>query len=97
MEKNNYKYVGIDKFKLKWNGDLESLKSFIADDLNLSGKGSSPGGQVKAFTNENETSGTKQVEEVIYKTIKQKSSSPEQEMCSRFENSNLHNNDKHSD
>ena len=40
-------------------------------------------------------SGAKQVEEAICNTIKQTSSSPEQQMCSRFENSNLHNNDKH--
>ena len=117
MEQDNYKYLSIGKSNLKWNGDLELLKCFIAEDLGLSGKWSSPGGEVKAFTNENETSAekyivkikwyqdkkkllfqgseAKQVEEAIYNTIKQTSSSPKREMCSRFENSNLHNNDKH--
>ena len=54
MEQNNFKCLGIEDSKLKWSGDLESLKRFIADELNLSGrKWSSPGGDVKVFTNTN--------------------------------------------
>ena len=47
MEQNKYKYLIIEDSK---------LKRFIADDLNLSGKWSSPGGDARAFTNENEIS-----------------------------------------
>ena len=116
MEQNKYKYLIIEDSKLKWRGDLESLKRFIADDLNLSGKWSSPGGDARAFTNENEIStegdivkikwyqgkktllfqgsGAKQIEEDLYRKIQLKSSSSEGETCSRFECSNLHNNDK---
>ena len=32
-----------------WNGCLESLKNFVHADLNLRGKWSSPGGEVKLF------------------------------------------------
>ena len=56
MEQNKYKYFCIEDSKLKWLGDMESLKRFVADDLNLSGKWSSPGGDVRAFTNEKEIS-----------------------------------------
>ena len=48
MEQHNYKYFSIQDSRFKWQGDLESLKHFIADDLNLSGKWSSL--CVKAFT-----------------------------------------------
>ena len=116
MEQNKYKYLIIEDSKLKWRGDLESLKRFIAVDLNLSGKWSSPGGDARAFTNENEIStegdivkmkwyqgkktllfqgsGAKQIEEDLYRKIESMSSSSEGETCSRFECSNLHNNDK---
>jgi hypothetical protein len=56
MDHNNYKHFSIEDSKLKWNGDLEPLKRFTAKELNLSGEWSSPGGEVKLFTNENEAS-----------------------------------------
>ena len=56
MGHNKYKYLIIEDSKLKWRGDMESLERFIADDLNLTGKWSSPGGDARAFTNENEIS-----------------------------------------
>ena len=37
-----------------WNGNLEALKSYIANELKLSGKWTSPGSDAKAFTNEKE-------------------------------------------
>ena len=32
MELNKYKCLSIEDSKLKWRGDLKSLKRFIADD-----------------------------------------------------------------
>ena len=34
-----------------WNGSVRELKSFVENDLGLSGKWTSPGGEVKLFTN----------------------------------------------
>ena len=110
MVQNSYKYFGIEDSKLKWQDDLESLKRFIADDLNLSRRSSPPGEGVKAFTTEGDIvkikwyqgkkgllfqgSGPKQMEGDIYSKIQSISSSSEGEACNRFECSNLHNNDK---
>lgn len=47
-----YNYFSIEDSKLKWRGNLETLKSFISNELNLTGKWTSPGGDVKAFTND---------------------------------------------
>lgn len=49
-----YNYFSIEDSKLKWRGNLETLQSFIANELNLTGKWTSPGGDVKAFTNDND-------------------------------------------
>ena len=43
----------FDGDKLYWNGNLTELKSFVASCLNLDGKWSSPGGQVKLFKVQN--------------------------------------------
>ena len=56
MDHNKYKHFSTEDSKLKWNSDLEPFKCFIANKINLSGKWSSPGGEVKLFTNENEVS-----------------------------------------
>lgn len=40
----------MDKLKLSWAGDLQSLKDFVNDYLNLNGEWSSPGGERKTFT-----------------------------------------------
>ena len=49
-----YNNFFIEDSKLRWRGNLETLKSFIANELNLTGKWTSPGGDVKAFTNDND-------------------------------------------
>ena len=36
-----------------WNGSLSELKSFVENNLGLSGKWTSPGGEVKLFANAN--------------------------------------------
>ena len=45
--------IGTDGSKLKWNGNLDSLKLFVQSSLNLTGKWSSPGGSTKQFTSDN--------------------------------------------
>ena len=41
------------KLQYFWNGSLKELKSFVYDKLDLKGKWSSPGGEVKLFVNSN--------------------------------------------
>ena len=116
MDHNSYKHFNVEDFKLKWNGDIEPLRYFIVNELNLSGKWSSPGGEVKLFTNEDEVSSegeivkikwyqskktllfegskAKQIERDIYSIKQSNTSFKEGETCSRFDTSNLHNNDK---
>ena len=43
-------YLSYEDGKLKWNGSLEELKTFIEDSISLHGKWSSPGGNAKTFT-----------------------------------------------
>ena len=43
-------YLSYEDGKLKWNGSLEELKTFIEDSISLHGKWSSPGGNAKKFT-----------------------------------------------
>ena len=40
----------MDKLKLSWAGDLESLKDFVSEYLGLKGEWRSPGGDRKTFT-----------------------------------------------
>ena len=61
MSYNVYEYLSKEDSKLKWIGDLDSLKYFIANELNLSGKWSSPGGDVKAFTSESDVSNESEI------------------------------------
>ncbi len=49
-----YNYFSCKDSKLMWNGNPEALKSYIANELKLSGKWTSPGSDAKAFTNEKE-------------------------------------------
>ena len=50
-----YNYFSIEDSKLRWTGDLEELKYFVANELKLTGKWTSPGGDVKAFSNDNDS------------------------------------------
>ena len=50
-----YNYFSIKDSKLRWTGDLEELKYFVANELNLTGKWTSLGGDVKAFSNDNDS------------------------------------------
>ena len=61
MSYNVYEYLSKEDSKLKWIGDLDSLKYFIAIELNLSGKWSSTGGDVKAFTSESDVSNESEI------------------------------------
>ena len=56
-----YEYLNKEDSKLKWIGDLDSLKYFTANELNLSGKWSSPGGDTKAFTSESDASNESEI------------------------------------
>ena len=49
-----FNYFSIEDSKLRWRGDLGKLKFFVANELNLSEKWTSPGGDVKAFSNDND-------------------------------------------
>ena len=42
--------LSIDDSGYMWKGNLEQLRCFVQDDLNLTGKWSSPGGERKVFT-----------------------------------------------
>ena len=50
----NDKLSNADDFFF-WNGDIEDLKRFVAESLQLVGKWTSPGGDTKQFSNENVT------------------------------------------
>ncbi len=49
-----YNYFSCKDSKLMWNSNLEALKSYIANELKLSGKWMFPGSDTKAFTNKKE-------------------------------------------
>ena len=51
----SYNYFSIEDSKLRWTGDLDELKYFVANELKLTGKWTSPGGDVKAFSNDNDS------------------------------------------
>ena len=55
MDQNIYRHFTIEDSKLKWRGSLETLRSFVSSELNLSGKWTSPGGDLKVFTNGNKS------------------------------------------
>ena len=61
MSYNVYEYLTKEDSKLKWIGDLDSLKYFIANELNLSGKWSSPGGDANAYTSESDASNESEI------------------------------------
>ena len=48
-------YFSIEDSKLRWTGDLEELMYFVANELNLTEKWTSLVGDVKAFSNDNDS------------------------------------------
>ena len=47
---NLYEYLFVENSELKWRGDLITLQKLVKDELNLTGKWTSPGGDVKQFS-----------------------------------------------
>ena len=78
--------IDVKKNKLKWAGDLEGLKLFISDELNLRGKWKSPRGVTWQLSNEHLTvtwymtsktilfQGPQESE--VYNTLKKKAEAP---------------------
>ena len=47
---NLYEYLFVENLEFKWRGDLITLQKLVKDELNLTGKWTSPGGDVKQFS-----------------------------------------------
>ena len=47
---NYYEHLSIEDSKFRWRADLKKLKDFVERELKLTGKWSSPGGDVKLFS-----------------------------------------------
>ena len=47
---NLYEYLFVENSEFKWRGDLITLQKLVKDELNLTGKWTSPGGDVKQFS-----------------------------------------------
>ena len=47
---NPYEYLFVEDLDFKWRGNLITLQKLVKNELNLTGKWTSPGGDVKQFS-----------------------------------------------